>query len=280
MGRSSPPEVVFVFPSGGSAGASQVGVLRSLLEAGIYPDAVVGSSVGALNGAFFAQHPCLAQVDRLARIWLGLTRRDVFGGSRTATLGRVVARRDHIYPPAALRALIGRFCRLTRLEEAIVPVHVVTTDLDHGVARWWSAGPALDILYATACLPGLFPPAHLDGHRHVDGGVLEPVPIRRAIELDGSTVYVLGETRGPEERQPSRLSAIDVLIRSFAISRYARLPEPASLAYPGQRVVVVPGADTSGIEITDFRHTARLIGESRAAARAFLSDQRAVAPAG
>jgi NTE family protein len=268
--RSRSPETAFVFPSGGSGGAAQVGILRSLLEAGIRPDVMVGSSVGALNAAFFAMEPTIAQLDRLATIWRGLSREDVFGRNRYGTITRVLLRQDHIYTPLALRALIARFCTFTELADTKVPLHVATTDLDNGVARWWEAGPAHDILYASACLPGLFPPALLAGHRHVDGGVLEPAPVQRAVDLDASTVYVLGEVVGPEDEQPRRLTALDVLIRSFAISRYARLPEPSALARAGQRVITVPGADTTGIEITDFSHTSRIIDESRVRSRHFL----------
>ena len=268
------PEVAFVFPSGGSGGAAQVGILRSLIEAGIRPDVVVGSSVGALNAAFFAMEPTVETVDRLTAVWSEVTREDVFGRNRYRSLARLLLRHDHIYTPKALRSLIARFCPLERLEDAAIPVHVVTTDLDNGVARWWDQGPAPEILYASACLPGLFPPAVLSGHRHVDGGVLEPAPIQRAVDLDATTVYVLGEILGPEDETPVRLTALDVLIRSFAISRYARLPEPAALARPGQLVVTVPGARTAGIDITDFTHSRRLIADSRVASRAFLGARR------
>ena len=268
--RSTPPDVAFVFPSGGSRGAAQVGILRGLIEAGIHPDVVVGSSVGALNATFFAMDPTIAGADRLAAIWRGLTREDVFGRNRYHTVARLLLGHDHIYTPAALRALISRFCPLDDLGRAALPVHVVTTDLDNGVARWWQRGPAADILYASACLPGLFPPIVLGGHRHIDGGVLEPAPIQRAVDLDAATVYVLGEISGPEDEEPGRLNALDVLLRSFAISRYARLPEPSALARPGQRVVVVPGADTSSVTITDFSRSSWLIAESRERARRFL----------
>jgi NTE family protein len=268
--RARSPETAFVFPSGGSSGAAQVGILRSLVGAGIRPDVVVGSSVGALNAAFFAMDPTVEQVDRLASIWRGLTREHVFGRNRYGTITRLLLRHDHIYTPAALRALIARFCTLTELAETKVPVHVATTDLDNGVVRWWEEGPALDILYASACLPGLFPPAMLGGHRHVDGGVLEPAPVQRAVDLDASAVYVLGEIVGPEDERPRRLTALDVLIRSFAISRYSRLPEPSALARAGQRVITVPGADTTDVEITDFSQTSRIIDESRARSRRFL----------
>jgi NTE family protein len=185
-------------------------------------------------------------------------------------VARLLLGHDHIYTPTALRSLISRFCPLDQLDDTVIPVHIVTTDLDNGVARWWERGPAHEILYASACLPGLFPPAILGGHRHVDGGILEPAPIGRAVDLDAATVYVLGEIVGPEDEPARRLTALDVLIRSFAISRYARLPEPAALARPGQVVITVPGARTTGIDITDFSHTARLIEESRRRSGLFL----------
>lgn len=273
---ATPPERVFVFPSGGSGGATQVGILRALLETGIYPDAVVGSSVGALNAAFLAIDPTAARADELAAIWAGITRGDVFGRNRYGTVYRLARRHDHIYTPLALRALITRFCAVSDLADTKIPVHVVTTDLDHGVARWWASGPAHEILYASACLPGLFPPAVLSGHRHVDGGVLEPAPVGYAVDLDPAEVYVLGEVVGPDADAARRLTALDVLIRSFAISRYARLPEPSMMARLGQRVITVPGASTAGIEITNFSHTSRLIRDSYERAAGFLALSRSL----
>jgi NTE family protein len=265
------PEVAFVLPSGGSSGAVQVGILLALLEAGIQPDLLVGSSVGALNAAYMATDPRPERASELATIWQGLCREDVFGRNRWYTVSRLALRYDHIYSPAPLRSLIARFCPIDYLQDARVAVQVVTTDLELGVARWWSNGPAAEILYAAACLPGLFPPAVLDGHRHVDGGVLEPVPVIRALDMDATRIYVLGEPAGPEAKGTRPLTALDVLIRSFDISRYARLPELAALARPGQRVIPVPGASTTGIAITDFAHTGRLIDESYAASQLFLA---------
>ena len=258
----SAPGVAFVFPAGGSAGAAQVGSARALLDAGIVPDAVVGVSVGALNAAFLAMDPSAAQARRLGAIWSTITRADVFGDRPHKTVAKVILRHDHIYTGDPLRALIARFCPLDDLADAVVPVHVVTTDLDIGVARWWSSGPAQELLYASACLPGLLPPALLAGHRHVDGGVLEPVPVQRAVDLDAATVYLLGDVATPSDEHLGRMTALDVLLRSFAISRYARLAEPECLARPGQRVVVLPGASTRGIDIRDFTQTRRLIDES------------------
>lgn len=274
------PEVAFVLPGGGSAGAAQVGVLRSLLEAGIHPDVLVGCSVGALNAAFFAVDPTLEQVDRMEALWRGLSRDTVFGTRRSGVAARMLFHRDHLWSPRALRDLIARHCPVPDLAGLAVPVEVVTTDIDNAVARWWRSGPALDILYASACLPGLLPPAELDGHRHVDGGVLEPAPVQRAVDLDASTVYVLGDIVGVDDQPAPHLTALDVLIRSFAVSRYARLPDPVRMARTGQRVVVVPGANTVGVPITDFSQTARMLLEAQDRSRRFLSEVGAGAATG
>jgi len=268
------PRVAFVLPGGGSAGAVQVGILRSLLEAGVYPDVFVGCSVGALNSAFLARCPTLDQVGRMEDLWTGISTADVFGSGWYRAALRLAMRRDHVCSPAPLRALIRTACPVQNLSDLPVPVHVATTDLDHGVLRWWTAGPAEDILYASACLPGLFPPAILDGVRHVDGGVLEPVPVMRAVDLDAARVYVIGEATDPHDPPPGGRTALEVLLRSFAISRYGRLPHAGSLARPGQEVIEVPGASTAGIPMTDFSHTRWLMAESRATSRAFLRQSR------
>jgi len=71
-------KTAFVFAGGGSLGAVQVGMLRELMRHGLDADFVVGSSVGALNAAYFASAPNAAGVDKLGQIWCSLRRRDVF----------------------------------------------------------------------------------------------------------------------------------------------------------------------------------------------------------
>jgi NTE family protein len=244
--------------------------MRALAERGILPDVLVGCSVGALNATFFALDAGVEQARMLARVWEMLSRRDVFGAGRVLTLARIVGRCDHIYDPRPLQSLIRSLVPLADLADAPIPVHVVTTDLDLGVARWWTSGPAHQLLYASACLPGLFPPVVIDGRRHVDGGVLEPVPVQRAVDTAAGVVYVLGHVVGAGDDVPPRMAALSVLLRSFGISRYARLSDPASFAHSGQRVIVIPGAPAVGVALTDFTQTDRLISQSVSQAHRFL----------
>src|ERR671916_3274552 len=90
--------VAFVLGGGGQLGAHEVGMLQALLERGIRPDLVVGTSVGAINGALVAADPTPSAVDRLRAVWEELTSRRIFGGSVLARLGTLARTRTHLHP--------------------------------------------------------------------------------------------------------------------------------------------------------------------------------------
>jgi hypothetical protein len=108
--------------------------------------------------------------------------------------------------------------------------------------------------------------------------VLENVPVRHALSLGCRTTYVLDvscRSRAGSMPVARPRSALDVLVRSFEVARISNNPDPASLATDDQEVVVVPLADTTGVDIRDFTQTDRLIDESRAAAARLLTPARA-----
>lgn len=268
--------VAFALSGGGSHGAAQVGMLQALLAAGIVPDVVIGCSVGALNAAFIAADPTTEGAHELGQVWRSLSRKDVFGTQRRRTILNAIARRDHLYENTALRRLIDRLCPVKDIADLPTETHIVTTDLDAGRPTWWTSGPARDVLAASAALPAIFPPVWLPSpggaRRHVDGGVVAPIPVARATELDVKTIYVL-DVAGEHTPHGGNMSALGVLVRSFAISRYANLPDPASLARPGQEVVVLPCPDLGHIDIRDFSRTAEYIESTRAMVTAFLAER-------
>ena len=116
----------FVFAGGGSLGAVQVGMLRELMHAGVSADLVVGSSVGAMNAAYFAGAPNAAGVDKLEKVWRGLRRHDVFPVTFRSVLG-FMGGADNLIDPSNLRKLIERNIPFPDLEDAPIPVHVVAT---------------------------------------------------------------------------------------------------------------------------------------------------------
>ncbi len=265
---------IIVLSGGGSFGAAQVGSLRALYEAGIRPDAFVGCSVGALNAAFMAVDPTLARLEELERIWRKLERGDIFGRNRRTLASHpivhAVRRDDHLYEPDSLRSLVKRWVPVDDLADTAVPCHVVTTDLVTGQPAWWADGDPVTVLTASACLPALFPPVSLGGSIHVDGGVVCPVPIERALELGGARVWVVDTSGGTLGRRDDRMTALDVLLQSFAISR-AHLDRPLTGVRPDQRVVRLRRPDLGHIEMRDFSQTPRLMAAGYAVAKEALA---------
>src|SRR5690349_6546959 len=141
-------KTAFVFAGGGSFGAIQVGMLQSLAAHGVAADMVVGSSVGALNGAFYAGDPTLDGVQRLATIWRGLTRHDVFPMSWRTVLS-FLWRRDFLIPHDGIRKLIEDHIPYRNLEQAKLPVHIVTTDTVSGDSVVPSEGPPAEATVAS-----------------------------------------------------------------------------------------------------------------------------------
>ena len=257
--------------SGGSVfGAAQIGQVRALLEAGIAPDLIIGCSVGALNGAYLAGGLTMERVDELEAIWSGLSGRDVFGLRSRRTVANLVAGRDHLCSPGGLHSLIARFCPVDDLAHLPIELQVVTTDLDAARPCWWSSGDPAAVLAASAALPGIFPPVELAGGRHVDGGVLVPVPTARAFELGASRVFVSDISTRSRPRLPDRLGSLAVLLEAFNVARFAiesDAPPPH-----GVELTVLPSPSLEGRSMFDFTRTSTLVHEAYQLTRAALSD--------
>jgi NTE family protein len=183
-------KTAFVLAGGGSLGAVEVGMLRALAGVGVRPDLIVGASAGAINGAHFAGDPSPAGVARLEQVWRNITRRDVMPlGLRD--LLRIAWRRDHMVDPSGLRRLLEKHLAYRRLEDAVVPVHVVATDRALGSEVVLSAGPVIDAVLASTAIPGVFPPVVIDGRELIDGGVANNTPISTALRLGARRIVVL-----------------------------------------------------------------------------------------
>src|SRR5690349_6220378 len=195
----------FVFSGGASLGAIQVGMLEALYERGIRPDLIVGTSAGALNGAFIAERPQTVETAReLGDVWRGLRRGQVFPvNPLTGALG-FLGGRDHLVPDSGLRRLIERHTRIDRLEETLVPLHVVATDVLTGEEVRLSEGSLIDAVMASAAIPGVLPSVSYDGRALMDGGVANNSPFSHAIELGADRVYVLPTGATCELDEPPR----------------------------------------------------------------------------
>lgn len=179
-----------MFAGGGSFGAIQVGMMQALAARGVTADMVVGSSVGALNGAYYAGAPTLEGVKKLAKIWRGLRRQDVFPVS-VKTLLSFLWRRDFLISHDGVRRLIDDHLPFRNLEDATMPVHIVTTNIVTGGSVVLSDGPAAEAIVASTAIPGAFAPVEYKGLYLADGAISSNTPIRVAIEKGAQRLIIL-----------------------------------------------------------------------------------------
>jgi NTE family protein len=183
-------KTAFVFAGGGSFGAIQVGMLRALAAHGVTADMVVGSSVGALNGAFYAGDPTLGGVERLATIWRALNRRDVFPVTWRTLLG-FLWRRDFLIPHDGIRKLIDDHIPFRNLQDARLPLHIVATDILTGDSVVLSEGSTAEAIVASTAIPGAFTPVHYRDHYLADGAISSNTPIRVAVQKGARRLIIL-----------------------------------------------------------------------------------------
>ncbi|HWV79056.1 MAG TPA: patatin-like phospholipase family protein [Isoptericola sp.] len=268
--------VAFVLGGGGVRGAVQVGMLQALFEAGVAPDLVVGTSIGAINGAAVAADPSIAVVDRLGAAWASPTAEQVYGEPWYRQLTRLARSRTHLYDPATLRRLIaGTLGEHSTFEDLAVPLVVAAASIERASEHWFDAGPLVEAVLASASVPGALPPTEIGGEHYVDGGMVNSIPLGEAVRRGATTVYVLQVGRVEEPLTvPAKPS--DVARVSFEIARRHRYFRELEEARRVATVHVLPtgGALPGDEKLGAFRRmdsTAARIGQSYAAARDYLA---------
>ena len=262
--------VAFVLSGGASLGAVQVGMLRALYERGIVPDLVVGTSVGAINGAFIASRPQTVEIaDELAEIWRGVRRGQVFPLRPLNGLLGFVGSRDHLVPESGLRRLIAKHTTYERLEQTPIEFHVVAVDVLTGEELLLSRGPVVEAVMASAAIPAVLPPVFWEGRTLMDGGVANNTPISHAVALGARTVYVLATGHACALEQPPA-SALGMALHALTLLAQSRLIADIENHRDHARLVVVPPPCPLASQPTDFSHAEELIERSLEDGRAFL----------
>jgi NTE family protein len=232
----------FVLGGGGVLGSAEVGMMRALLERGIKPDLVVGSSVGALNGLVVAASPDLAAVEMLTGVWSRLQARDVFSSTVVGQLGNLFRHGTHLHDGSALRRLIAESAGDLCIEELPVPFECVAACVEDASAHWFSSGPIIEAVLASCAVPGLLPPVRIGDRHYMDGGLVASVPVGRALELGADRVFVLHVGRVERDlRVPTR--PWEVALVAFEIARRHQFAEDMARVPPGVEVHVLPSGD-------------------------------------
>ena len=175
-----PPRLALVLSSGGPRGYAHIGVLRVLEEAGIVPDLVVGSSVGALIGVFWAAGLSAVQIDELSMNGGPLS---VFDPSPFADRGWIHGRRLQDYVDQGTG---GR-----RLQDLPRRAIVVATRRDDKQPRYFASGHAGVAVRASSAMPGIFSPVGIEGVEYEDGDESLPLPVSAAREAGARFVIAV-----------------------------------------------------------------------------------------
>ena len=161
------PLIGLVLGSGAARGFAHIGVIHALKAAGIVPDIIVGTSIGAVVGGCCAT----GQLDPLEEWARSLTRRRIIsyldvriGGSGLVGGGRLAAR---------LQELLGK----TLIEDLPVRFAAIATEIGTGHEIWLARGSLALALRASYALPGIFPPVSVGGRWLVDGALVNPMPV-------------------------------------------------------------------------------------------------------
>jgi len=264
-----PRKTAFVFAGGGSLGAVEVGMLKALVAAGVRADLVVGSSVGALNAAYFAARPNEKGVKRLDAVWRGLRTGDVFPFSPLRALLALLGYADGLTDPSNLKALLMRELPFQRLEQARVPCHVVATDILNGDEVVLSSGPAVDALLASAAIPGVFPPVELDGRDLCDGGVSSNTPIATAISLGAGRIVVM-PTGFPCDLPSPPSGAVAMAVHAINLLINHQLVVDIERFHDAATITVVPPACPLAVSPLDFSSVGEMIDRATESTRRWL----------
>lgn len=243
-------------------------MLRELVANGVAADAVIGASVGAINGAWFAAAPNRDGVAALEAIWRALDRARVFPlGWRV--LAALLGRRDSVVDPGGLRGLLEEHLPYREIERAAIPLHIVATDLLGGGTVRLSRGPVVDAVLASCAIPAAFPPVHLDGHYLVDGAVASNTPIRVAVDCGATRILVLPTGYACALREPPR-GAIACALQAITLLTAQQLVGEIERFRDRVEIVTVPPLCPLAVSPYDFSHGAELIERAAVQTRRWL----------
>jgi NTE family protein len=245
----------FVLGGGGVLGAAEVGMLRAVAERGIRPDVVMGSSIGALNGALFAAEPTPAGIRRLEEAWTSIQPQSVFGGSLVGRVSTLVRHGTYLHSNESLRTLIDDALPDARIEDLAVRFECVAASIERAAAHWFDHGPVVEAVLASCAVPGLLPAVEVDGEHSLDGGLVHSVPVGRAIRQGAERVFVfqVGRLERPlvAPRSPWELGLV-----VFEIARRHRFSEDMAAVPAGVEVHVLPaGSDPPRVNLRYRRHS-------------------------
>ncbi len=276
----APGKIAFVLGGGGQLGAHEVGMLQALVEAEIKPDLVAGTSIGAINGAAVAADPTPEGIERLANTWTEIESSDAFDGSVVGRLATLAKTRTHLHGIGPLKRLMEQQATVENIEDLPTPFQCVAACIETASERWFTEGPLVDAVLASCSVPGILPPYRIGDEHFYDGGVVNSIPVNRAVQLGATTIYVLHVGRIERGLEAPRwpwevgLVAFEIARRHRFLGDMAALPDDVE-------VHVMPTGQDEAPRFTDlsqfrYRDTSKIanhIARAYEASKEYLAKQ-------
>lgn len=241
----------FVLGGGGALGAHEVGMLRALADAGIIPDLILGTSVGAINGALFAADPTADGARRLNELWREFNRNDIFGGPLLRQVGTLARTRTYMQAFGPLRDMLAQTLPVSRIEELSVPFECVAASIERAAEHWFTEGPLAEAVLASCAVPGILPPVRIDGESYIDGGIVNSIPVSRAVALGARTIYVLQVGRLERPLRAPRWPW-EVGLVAFEVARRHRFQSDLASMPAGVELHVMPTGGSAAPAFSDL----------------------------
>ena len=203
-------KVGLVLSGGGARGFAHLGLIQALNDEGIFPDVISGTSAGALAGAFYAD---------------GYTPREILhimNSSSRLDFVRPALPREGLLQIGGIIKILKSHLRAKLFEELKIPLYVTATNLNHGKAEYFSEGPLLDPVIASASIPVLFQPVLINDKYYVDGGVMDNLPVK---PIENSCSLLIGSFVNPVGYVEKITGLISIAERTFMLSMSREVTE-------------------------------------------------------
>ncbi len=267
----------FVLGGGGVLGAAEVGMLRALIEADIWPDVILGTSVGALNGAMVAAYPGPEVVERLVELWQTASGGEIYSDGVIRQVRRAVRTGTHLHSSEPLRRRIHAELGDRTFADLSIPFQCCAASIERAAEHWFTSGRVVDAVVASAAVPGLLAPARVGSEHYLDGGIVNSIPVARAVQQGADRVFVLqvGRIERPlaNPRRPWEVARV-----SFEIARRHRFHREMAELPDGVSAYVLPtgGGSAKDDAILAYRSFAAVrdrIDRAYDASRAYLESE-------
>jgi NTE family protein len=250
-------DVAFVLGGGGVLGSHEVGMLRALAEAEIVPDVVLGTSIGAVNGALFAADPNPAGVDELTRLWLDSTLAEVGPAGLLRRAGTLARTGTHVQSLSEVRERLVQALPVERVEDLAIPFQCVAASIERAAEHWFDRGDLADVVLASCAVPGILPPVKIGDQHYIDGGIVNSIPVGRAVALGARTIYVLQVGRVETPLRPPRWPW-EVGLVAFEVARRHRFAHDLDSLPPEVELHVMPTGGSAAPPYNDLSAPIRL----------------------